>query len=85
MRRAICRLPEGGTITAQIDETGRTFRAGDVVDLDAIAVPARAGRQPETWEDVLGAHAGHHFELEPAVQTSARLRQAPGAVAAKEE
>lgn len=63
MRRAICSLPEGGTISAHIDESGRTFQRGDAVDLDAIAVAARGDRKAETWADVLGTHV-EHFDLE---------------------
>lgn len=52
----ICTLPEGGSITVQFAETGRTFRRGDTVDLDALA----PNGQP--WRDALGDHASAFAE-----------------------
>ncbi len=46
--KSICTL---AIVTVAFAEGGRTFRAGDVVDLDAMATPA------QTWADALGKHA----------------------------
>jgi TolB-like protein len=64
MRMAICRLPDGGSITVQAAERGRVLRAGDRVDLDAVLVPAAATAAAHTWADALGHHVEDHFELE---------------------
>lgn len=53
---AICTLPEGGSISVQFAETGRTFRQGDAVDLDAAAAPG------VTWREALGHHVSAFVE-----------------------
>jgi hypothetical protein len=62
MKTFICTLPPGGSITVGIGDTGRTFRGGDAVDLEAIAVPASKDRPAETWRQVLGEHASAFTE-----------------------
>ena len=69
MRIAICRLPEGVGITVQGADMGRTFRAGDRVDLEAIAVQAAGERPASTWREILGHHVADHFELEAPART----------------
>jgi hypothetical protein len=41
MRKVICRLPEGGTISIDAGEVRRVLVGGDVVDLDQVLVQAR--------------------------------------------
>lgn len=69
MRLAVCTLPEGGVITTYTGETGRSFRAGDVVDLDAVAMPADGDRPAVTWADALGEHVEHFASTEPETFT----------------
>lgn len=66
MRRALCQLLDPGTVTVQMRDSARTFRGGDLVDLDAVAVPATADRPAATWADVLGDHV-QLFDLEKPV------------------
>lgn len=63
--QSICVLPPGGSITVGIGDSGRTFRGGDRIDLDAIAVPARENRPAETWRDVLGEHLAAFLDEAP--------------------
>jgi hypothetical protein len=85
VRRVKCVLPEGATIAVHLAETGRMFRGGDEVDLEAIAAPAAGDRPALTWGDALGSHAATAFEpvAKSSVQTSAQ-RQG-GAAAPREE
>lgn len=67
MRRVICTLPEGGDITLHVGELTRSYRRGDVEDLDRVLVPSRPAssgheaRQAVTVADALGEHI-EHFE-----------------------
>jgi hypothetical protein len=89
MRKVICRLPEGGTISIDAGEVRRVLVGGDVVDLDQVLVQSRhekgdaPARAAVTMADALGHHAGDHFEpyTEPGVQTSAHrtVKAAPAA------
>lgn len=81
MREAICRLPEGATITVHANDTGRTFRRGDVVDLAAVAIPPSGGRAACTWAEVLGAHVDQHFSV---TVPASRASRAAAAAAAEE-
>jgi hypothetical protein len=65
----ICTLPEGGVVTVQFAESGRSFRRGDRVDLDAIAAPG------VTWREALGAHADAAFGQEPVEETVSPRRR----------
>lgn len=69
---SICTLPEGGSVMVHLGDSTRTFRKGDRVDFDAIAVPAKLpakdgekARPAETWRDVLGEFTAA-FEPEAA-------------------
>lgn len=84
MRQARCQLPAGGTITVRAGDRSRSFSAGSVVDLNAIAVPAVGSRPAVTWAQALGRHIGAFAVEETAVQTPAhaakRTRPAPAPV-----
>lgn len=54
--KAICTLPAGGSVTVRSGETGRTFRRGDEVDLDA-STPSG-----ESWRQALGKHVSAFTE-----------------------
>jgi hypothetical protein len=84
MRTAVCKVPEGSTITVQAGERSRAFSAGDRVDLDALAMPAADGRPAVTWGDALGHHVEDHFDLETK-GTRRRDPEAAAATAAHEE
>ena len=59
--KSICTLPDGATLSVQFADTGRAFRHGDALELDAQAAPGL------TWRDALGAHVAH-FDAPAAEQ-----------------
>ena len=73
-----CRLAEGASVTVHVDETGRTFRSGDLVDLEAVAAPARGDRPAFTWRDVLGEHVQHFAPLSNDTPTAEQMVAAAG-------
>jgi hypothetical protein len=68
-RQVVCALPAGGDITVHVGELTRTYRSGDVEDLDRVLVPAvpatssDVGRAAVTVADALGAHVEHFTEV----------------------
>lgn len=77
MRVVRCTLPEGGAITVQGLDFGRTFRGGDLVDLDALAAPASGARAAQSWGDALGHHADEAFTPDVDAQLDATIPARP--------